>query len=132
MNKKLVRLTEQDLHRIVKESVNRILKETSDDLLNRAIDASKDKMADYEELYGKQSVPYHHACRQAKYFDDEYGRRYNSGNDARRAKLEKGKIDLRNKREGTTAGERERARQKAVDDNSKKTNQTLKRFFGGK
>ena len=27
MNKKLIRLTEQDLHRIVKESVNRILKE---------------------------------------------------------------------------------------------------------
>lgn len=27
MNKKLIRLTEQDLHRIVKESVNRILRE---------------------------------------------------------------------------------------------------------
>ena len=27
MNKKLIRLTEQDLHRIVKESVNKILKE---------------------------------------------------------------------------------------------------------
>lgn len=27
MNKKLIRLTESDLHRIVKESVNRILKE---------------------------------------------------------------------------------------------------------
>lgn len=30
MNKKLIRLTERDLHRIVKESVNRILKETYD------------------------------------------------------------------------------------------------------
>lgn len=29
MNKKLIRLTEQDLHRIVKESVNRALKEDS-------------------------------------------------------------------------------------------------------
>ena len=28
MNKKLIRLTEQDLHRIVKESVNKILAET--------------------------------------------------------------------------------------------------------
>ena len=28
MNKKLIRLTEGDLHRIVKESVNRVLKET--------------------------------------------------------------------------------------------------------
>ena len=29
MNKKLIRLTESDLHRIVKESVNRILKEST-------------------------------------------------------------------------------------------------------
>ena len=29
MNKKLIRLTEQDLHRIVKESVNKVLKEES-------------------------------------------------------------------------------------------------------
>ena len=30
MSKKLIRLTESDLHRIVKESVNRILKEAED------------------------------------------------------------------------------------------------------
>ena len=30
MNKKLIRLTESDLHRIVKESVNRILRESID------------------------------------------------------------------------------------------------------
>ena len=30
MNKKLIRLTEQDLHRIVKESVNRVLNEIND------------------------------------------------------------------------------------------------------
>ena len=30
MNKKLIRLTESDLHNIVKESVGKILKETSD------------------------------------------------------------------------------------------------------
>jgi vacuolar-type H+-ATPase subunit H len=29
MNKKLIRLTEQDLHKIVKESVNRIIKENN-------------------------------------------------------------------------------------------------------
>ena len=34
MNKKLIRLTESDLHRIVKESVNRILKEANDHLLS--------------------------------------------------------------------------------------------------
>ena len=31
MNKKLIKLTENDLHRIVKESVNRILKESADE-----------------------------------------------------------------------------------------------------
>ena len=30
MNKKLIRLTESDLHRIIKKSVNKILKETAD------------------------------------------------------------------------------------------------------
>ena len=34
MNKKLIRLTEQDLHRIVKESVNKILKEAYKDPFN--------------------------------------------------------------------------------------------------
>ena len=29
MNKKLIRLTEGDLHRIVKESINRVLKEAA-------------------------------------------------------------------------------------------------------
>ncbi len=32
MNKKLIKLTEQDLHRIVKESVNRVLRENSRDI----------------------------------------------------------------------------------------------------
>ena len=32
MNKKLIKLTEQDLHRIVKESVNRALRENSRDI----------------------------------------------------------------------------------------------------
>jgi hypothetical protein len=34
MNKKLIRLTESDLHRIVKESVRKILKESNDHLLS--------------------------------------------------------------------------------------------------
>ena len=40
MNKKRIRLTEQDLHRIVKESVKRVLKETSDNLVTRAYQKS--------------------------------------------------------------------------------------------
>ena len=38
MNKKLIRLTEQDLHRIVKESVNRILNEGMGDETRRVLD----------------------------------------------------------------------------------------------
>ena len=34
MNKKLIRLTESDLHRIVKESVNRVLNEAYRDPFN--------------------------------------------------------------------------------------------------
>lgn len=34
MNKRLIRLTESDLHRIVKESVRKILKESNDHLLS--------------------------------------------------------------------------------------------------
>ena len=46
MNKKLIRLTESDLHNIVKESVNRILKESLDshmmiDDKNRVFDTFK-------------------------------------------------------------------------------------------
>ena len=43
MNKKLIRLTESDLHRIVKESVNRIMNETSIDTLQRAQDKAFDE-----------------------------------------------------------------------------------------
>ncbi len=42
MNKKLIRLTEGDLHKIVKESVNRILREESgynEEIMNKIIDA---------------------------------------------------------------------------------------------
>jgi hypothetical protein len=41
MNKKLIRLTESDLHRIVKESVNRILKETYSDIYGDGKNYSK-------------------------------------------------------------------------------------------
>ena len=38
MNKKLIRLTESDLHKVIKESVNRVLNEISIDTLQRAQD----------------------------------------------------------------------------------------------
>ena len=41
MNKKLIRLTESDLHRIVKQSVNRVLKESSYDYMNTLVSTKK-------------------------------------------------------------------------------------------
>ena len=54
MNKKLIRLTESDLHRIVKESVNRILKENDENYYyDDAIEALQmsDGFLDFEEWY---------------------------------------------------------------------------------
>ena len=48
MNKKLIRLTEQDLHRIVKESVNKILKEGDGKFANLYAD-ERNAMLDYQK-----------------------------------------------------------------------------------
>ena len=45
--KKLVRLTESDLHKIVKESVNSVLNEVSIDTLQRAQDKAFDLKTEY-------------------------------------------------------------------------------------
>ena len=45
MNKKLIRLTEQDLHRIVKESVNRILREDKLDKVGHYLDLDQTSKA---------------------------------------------------------------------------------------
>ena len=63
MNKKLIRLTESDLHRIVKESVNRVIhinewEETEDDVLNR-LQSNQDKTEQenlYDDLYKKEQL----------------------------------------------------------------------------
>ena len=64
MNKKLIRLTEQDIHRIVKESVNRILKESDewdaylqqddDEPTSFEYDDSNDYNPIYDELIRKE------------------------------------------------------------------------------
>lgn len=64
MNKKLIRLTESDLHRIVKESVNRILKESDewdaylqqddDEPTSFEYDDSNDYNPLYDELIKKE------------------------------------------------------------------------------
>ena len=119
MNKKLIRLTESDLHRIVKEAVNSIINETSDKLLTTAMDKADDKVKNYEELYGKNSYPASAARTQRKYFGTEYQKRFDNANDKRRANMEKLRIDNRNKREGTTGGQRERDFRKKMNPKKK-------------
>ena len=55
MNKKLISLTESDLHRIVKESVNRVLRESSDSVSPQAFGRPEDTMFDgaSEEEYAE-------------------------------------------------------------------------------
>ena len=57
MNKKLIRLTEQDLHKIVKESVGKILKETSnnfDSNLDEGVYLSAGWLSDILEAIDKE------------------------------------------------------------------------------
>ena len=46
MNKKLIRLTESDLHRIIKQSVNKVLKESSDSVNAQPFGRPEDTMFD--------------------------------------------------------------------------------------
>jgi len=123
--KRLIRLTEGDLHRIVKECVNQVLNETSDAMLVRAMNASHDKVNAYKEKYGNNSYPTNAARRQNDYFYDEYDKRFNKANPKRKAKMEKLKIDATNARTNSTAGERERKRNSQM-----KPQETKKGFFG--
>ena len=68
MNKKLIRLTESDLHKIVKESVNKVLlKEDSDENVYNQVKMLRDKFDNiyrntdylkpgYEELVGGEDI----------------------------------------------------------------------------
>ena len=52
--KKIVRLTEGDLHRIIKKSVNRIIRENNDGTRETA----ESDFYDYEERYGFEAFGY--------------------------------------------------------------------------
>lgn len=53
MNKKLIRLTEQDLHKIVKESVNRVLKESK---YEDGYDSGQFLCQTQIEMYGEEAA----------------------------------------------------------------------------
>ena len=56
MNKKLIRLTESDLHRIVKESVKRIIKEHDMYALGRVSGRALERSADIARDMGRKGV----------------------------------------------------------------------------
>ena len=56
MNKKLIRLTESDIHRIVKESVNRILKEAYSDIYGDGFGINYPKNM-YDNAYSFSDTP---------------------------------------------------------------------------
>ena len=74
MNKKLIRLTESDLHRIVKESVNKVLNQLSTPIIVRskrvALNAYNNECS--RGGYGDKRM------RQMKAFNDEYNNRTNN------------------------------------------------------
>ena len=120
MNKKLIRLTESDLHRIVRESVNKVLNEIGDTnrgqyLMGRA-EARARKIGD-DDMGGQLSMaaaksknvePYAYMdgySDQAEYMDavDKHGRdkaRYAEGGymDIRRNTDKYNRIDFKNRR----------------------------------
>lgn len=52
--RKIVRLTEGDLHRIIKNSVKKIIRENNDD----AIETAESDFYDYAERYGFEAFGY--------------------------------------------------------------------------
>jgi len=77
MNKKLIRLTESDLHRIVKESVNKILSEAINELDSRTYASLADKRA-AQGQYDKAAKA-RQAARNA--WNKQYGYDYDNGKD---------------------------------------------------
>lgn len=77
MNKKLIRLTESDLHRIVKESVNRILKEAKYDYENQAYDEKYDGENTYLQVSMMSSPEIYIKCNNGRKPSSDYIKTYN-------------------------------------------------------
>lgn len=78
MDKKLIRLTESDLHRIVKESVNKVLNELSTPMIVRAKNAALNAYNDKSGNKAANSAYRDKRMRQMAAFNDEYNRRTNN------------------------------------------------------
>ena len=94
MNKKLVKLTESDLHKIVKESVNKVLNEIADETLRLAWIKSKKKVKDYARKYGANSPATDAATEQSNYFGNEISKRYNEAPLRKKGRMQKNFHDM--------------------------------------
>ena len=81
MNKKLIRLTESDLHRIVKESVNKILSEAINELDPRTYASYADK----RRAQGQDDKAFRGTQAAANAWNKEYG--YNNNSNGRKSSM---------------------------------------------
>lgn len=77
MNKKLIRLTESDLHRIVKESVNMILKEARYDVENQVYDEKYEGENTYLQVSMMSSPEIYIKCNNGRKPTLNYIKTYN-------------------------------------------------------
>ena len=88
MEKRIIRLTESDLHRIVAESVSMILNETSTKKLANACVGAHLKTRDTGIKYGNGSNRHEAAKNQLHNFQNEWQERYAKGNTKKKAKMD--------------------------------------------
>lgn len=96
MGKRIIQLTESDLHRIVAESVSMILNETSTKKLAHACVGSQDKTRNAREKYGNGSNRHEAAKGQLSNFQKEWNKRYEKANTKKRAVMDQAMDDAYN------------------------------------
>lgn len=93
MTKRRIVMNESQLHNFIKESVKRVLSEISTDTLDSAVDSAKEKYSKTYNKYGSADPRTTHAGNQYNLFNNEYKKRYEKGNDAKKARMLKNHDD---------------------------------------
>ena len=93
--KKVIKLTETDLHRIVENAINTLMNESpSEDTIDSAADGARQKWLRTQSKYGLEDPRTKRAGEQLKNFQYKWADEYNHGNDAKKARM----LDRREKR----------------------------------
>lgn len=89
--KKLIRLTESDIHRIINESVNRVVQkiiyEQSTDTIDSASEKAKEKYEKLLNRYGKEDPRTQQAYLQYVKFKKDWDSEFEKGNIARKSRM---------------------------------------------